>query len=598
MININAGSPARYSAIFFFLRGFKLLYGVILVLTLATAVLESVSVAAFFPLFSSVLGTTEENMGGVLGFITSIGDLLPFSDPIVSAAVLLILVFLVRTLLTLAREALVAYAAAKALYRAKKQIMERYAGAHYQFFLDSRQGTLIYSSVSAPSAVGNLLYQGPQLVAHVLKALSITIIMGLIFWEGAVGLVILGAVFYAVIHYLSKRISYELGRRRTQSSAEQAVITNEFLSGIRQILTLGATRSWTERFDLENRIYSEIYAKDRVWVATPRPLMELSAVTLMLGFLLALRLLSPSSFVDAFPTLGVFAVALVQLLPSVTTVGRIRMGLMGALPDMELAYRSITETPLRRSDGHEELDSFEKVIAFENVSFAYKERQLLLDGATMTFDKGKVTAIVGPSGAGKTTIVNLILGLFEPSKGRITIDGVPLEELKQDTWLSKIGFVSQEPFTYHSSVADNIRFGRNGHSMESVIEASKTANAHGFISELPEGYDTIAGERGMKLSGGQQQRVNIARAVLDSPEILIFDEATSSLDTISEKMVQEAIDRVSGDRTVIIVAHRLSTVRRADKIIVIDDGRVMEQGSHEELLSKDGHYSRLVASGR
>jgi ABC-type multidrug transport system fused ATPase/permease subunit len=176
------------------------------------------------------------------------------------------------------------------------------------------------------------------------------------------------------------------------------------------------------------------------------------------------------------------------------------------------------------------------------------------------------------------------------------IDGVPLQEVKLESWLDKIGFVSQDPFIYHATVADNIIFGRNGHSMHRVVEAAKIANAHGFISELPEGYETVVGERGMKLSGGQQQRVAIARALLDDPEILILDEATSSLDSISEKLVQEAIENASRDRTVLIIAHRLSTVRYADKIIVLDAGRVVEEGSHQELIGRQGHYARLVTS--
>jgi len=252
----------------------------------------------------------------------------------------------------------------------------------------------------------------------------------------------------------------------------------------------------------------------------------------------------------------------------------------------------------RRHEGDREMDSFQESIAFKAVSFAYPNREPLFKDVSLEFEKGKVTAIVGASGSGKTTIVNLILGLFEPTRGSITIDGMSLKEFKQESWLGKIGFVSQEPFTFHSTIADNIRFGRNGHSTESLVEAAKIANAHGFISELPQGYDTEVGERGMKLSGGQQQRLAIARAVLAGPEILVFDEATSSLDSISEKLVQEAIDKVSSNRTAIIIAHRLSTVRNADKIIVLAGGEMVEEGTHQELLSKNGHYARLAASGR
>jgi len=324
--------------------------------------------------------------------------------------------------------------------------------------------------------------------------------------------------------------------------------------------------------------------------------VEFVGQALLLGLLLALRLMSPQGFGTALPKVGVFAMALVQLLPAVTNLGRMRMELLGAVPEAESVYHELTGPMPRRKDGTEALTSFEKSIDLENVSYGYEDRQILFDDLNLTIEKGKVTAIVGPSGVGKTTLINLILGLYEATGGRILIDGVSLQEFKVDTWLSRIGFVSQDPFIYHATVADNIIFGRNGHSMHRVVEAAKIANAHGFISELPEGYETVVGERGMKLSGGQQQRVAIARALLDDPEILILDEATSSLDSISEKLVQEAIENASRDRTVLIIAHRLSTVRYADKIIVLDAGRVVEEGSHQELIGRQGHYARLVTS--
>jgi ABC-type multidrug transport system fused ATPase/permease subunit len=333
-----------------------------------------------------------------------------------------------------------------------------------------------------------------------------------------------------------------------------------------------------------------------VWLAVPKSLMEFSAVALLLGLLLGLRLMSPESFSGALPKAGVFAMALVQLLPALTNFGRMRMEVLGAAAEAESVYHSLTGPMPRRRDGTKVLRSFERAIVFENVSFGYEEREILFEGLNLVIEKGRVTAIVGPSGVGKTTLINLILGLYGPSAGRILIDGVPLQEVKLETWLDKIGFVSQDPFIYHATVADNIVFGRNGHSMQRVVEAAKIANADGFITEFPEGYETVVGERGMKLSGGQQQRIAIARAILDDPEILILDEATSSLDSISEKLVQEAIENASKDRTVLIIAHRLSTVRYADKIIVLDAGRVVEEGSHQELIGRQGHYARLVTS--
>ena len=584
--------------LFYFLKQYKLIYAGILVLTLCASVLESLSLVAFLPVFSAILEDPGTEQGGIVAPITRIVGLMPFSDLIVSACVLLIGIFFLKTAFTLIREALTAYACGKVLYNVKNEIMDKYAGAQYQFFLDTKQGSLIFNSITAPGNVATLLLKVPQMVAELLRILAIIVVLFFVSTYTTLAIVALGLVYYGAIHHISKKVSYTLGKGRADAATQQTVIANEFLNGIRQIIAFRTAKGWLRRFERENRIFSELYAKGLVWITMPRSLMEFTTVVLMLGLLLILWLFSADTFTAALPKLGIFAIALVRLLPSVTSFGRIRMEMMGSLPQAELAYQSITASIPRRNDGTRDLDSFKKAIIFEDVSFTYQGRDTLLKRVNLAFEKGKVTAIVGPSGAGKTTIINLILGLFEPTNGRITVDGVHMGDYKQDAWLSKIGFVSQEAFIYHSTIAKNISFGRNGHSMDSIVKAATIANAQGFISELPQGYDTLVGERGMKLSGGQQQRIAIARAVLDEPELLIFDEATSSLDTVSERLVQEAIDNVSKNRTVIIIAHRLSTISYADKIIVLDNGLVSEEGTHHELLRNQGHYSRLVASSR
>ncbi len=583
------------STLYYFMKPYTLIYGAVLFVTLVASVFESLSLAAFFPVFTNILDETQE-VGGFLGAINNLSELMPFSDPIVAASVLLICLFVLKTIFTLLREVLIAYASGKVLYDVKNRVMDRYSSAHYQYFLDTKQGTLIYNSQVAPHKVALLLLKGPQTVAHLLRVIALVVVLLFVSLYATLALAGVGILYFGAIHYLSKKVSYNLGKGRVEAGAEQNVIANEFITGIRQIVTFGTASRWLDRFRGQNRKFSTLYAKDQIWLAVPKNIMEMTAIVLMLGTILVLRSFNTDTFNQALPRLGVFAMALVQLLPSVTAVGRQRMEMVGALPDAELVKRTLIEPVLRRDDGQRNLESLQKAISFENVTFAYKGREPLLEGVNLTFEKGKVTAIVGPSGAGKTTLVNLILGLFEPTGGSINVDGIPVGEYKAESWLSKIGFVSQDSFIYHSTVAENIDFGRNGHSTESIVNAAEIANAHGFISELPQGYNTIVGDRGMKLSGGQQQRIAIARAVLDQPEILIFDEATSSLDSVSEKLVQEAIDNVSKEWTVIIIAHRLSTVRGADKIIVLNEGRVIEEGSHTELLERDGHYSRLVAS--
>ena len=217
----------------------------------------------------------------------------------------------------------------------------------------------------------------------------------------------------------------------------------------------------------------------------------------------------------------------------------------------------------------------------------------LLKGITFSIKKREVTAIVGPSGAGKSTIVNLLLRLYEVNKGRIAIDRVDLREMTAESYLSKIGYVSQETFIFNGTIGDNIRFGLDHVSPEEIIEAAKVANAHEFILSSEKKYETVVGDAGIKLSGGQRQRIAIARAMLRKPEIIILDEATSSLDNISERAVQEAIYKISQHTTVLIIAHRLSTIQKADKIIVLDQGRIVEDGTHGELLQKGKAYFQM-----
>jgi ABC-type multidrug transport system fused ATPase/permease subunit len=598
-MKVSSDSSPRYSALLYLLSRYKLAYGLILLVVLAVAAMETLSVAAFFPLFSSVLTDSPNEKGGILGIIVAVGKLLPILNPTAAAAVILVVMFVMKSLLSWLQDVLMTRKATEVQYRVKKQMIERYASAHYQYHLDSQQGTMIYNLLTASLSVQGILITGVNIVAALVKMLALAALLVSMLPAAALAMGVLSAMYFWGIHYLSQRVSYRLGARSARAEVEQTVIANEFLSGFRQIITCRAARRWLERFDQQNSTYRDLVRKEQIWSATPRHVIEVSALALMLGLIMLFRVSNPDIFVsEGLPILGVFGVALVRLLPGLTALHRQWSSVMGGLPNLERVHQLLTGPIAMRKDGSRTLESFEKALSFEDVSFAYNEREPLFNGLNLTFEKGKVTAIVGPSGAGKTSIVNLILGLFEPTQGRITIDGVPLQEFRQESWLEKIGFVSQDLFMYHASIADNIRLDRNGHPFEATSNAAKIANAHGFISALPQGYDTVVGDRGMTLSGGQQQRLAIARAMLETPEILIFDEATSSLDTISEKQVQDAIDQVATDRTVIIIAHRLSTIRHADQIVVIDNGQVIEAGSHQELLTSNGHYSRLVAAQR
>lgn len=233
-------------------------------------------------------------------------------------------------------------------------------------------------------------------------------------------------------------------------------------------------------------------------------------------------------------------------------------------------------------------------IEFDQVSFYYEKGQDILQNFSLVLPKGKTVALVGQSGSGKTTIANLLARFYDPTQGEIRIDSVPLKELHLEDYRQLIGMVTQESVLFNDSVYNNILMGKPSASESEVIEAAKIANAHTFITQFTEGYQTNIGDDGSKLSGGQRQRISIARAVLKNPPIMILDEATSALDTESERMVQDALEKMMENRTSLIIAHRLSTIQKADHIVVMDRGTIVEEGTHSELLSLRGIYYKLV----
>ena len=464
------------------------------------------------------------------------------------------------------------------------------------FFARTKVGQIISRVISDTAQVKNVIttlvtqsFQSAALVlAYVAVLLSTSLPLTLM-------ALVVAPLVIGALQPLLKRLRRGY-RRLGDDYGEMTSVLQEAVSGVRLVKAFRAEPYEEKRFLDASGRYSEGLMRITRVAFLSQPITEFLGTLVAVAILwIGARMVLVGGTLQS-AQLITFLVIVMRLLQPMKQLSQIPTTAQQALAASDRLFEVLdAPTELMTDHGTRRIDGFHDMVAFDSVSFAYETEPVLLD-IDFSARKGEVIALVGPSGAGKSTLVDLIPRFFEPTSGRILIDGIDTREIQLASLRSLTGIVSQDTVLFNDTVRNNIAYGAADRFTDAQIAAAaRAANAHGFVSELPKGYDTILGERGTRLSGGQRQRIAIARALLIDPPILILDEATSALDTESERLVQEAIDRLLAGRTVFVIAHRLSTVIHADQILVLDRGRIVERGSHQELLARRGPYYRLYS---
>ena len=576
--------------VWFFFKPYKYRALVIMVLSLLGGLLEAATVAAIYPILNAAFSSGAQQSNIILTIFHRLADALPISDTFISYCVMFMGTAVLSFVIKLLNVNLRIRLGAAIVAHHQSEIFERYLKADYQYFIDHKQGELLYNATNAPQQLPLLIFGVTEFFSQMILSLSVILLLFSLSWAGALAVLVLAVGYQWFSRGVGRRIAYRSSLEEQRASRETDVILNETITGIKQVKVYTSGDQWLGQFRAAVSRRWHYYARRNIWGQTPALLLFLVLYLGIGTIVLVIKLTNSSNFMTLIPVFGAFAFALFRLVPFISTVGSWIQIVLGALPDTEVVKELQERPPGRIKDGTREMEPFRDEIRFENVSYSHKTRARTIDGISMAFKRGQTTAIVGRSGSGKTTLINLMLRLFDVDEGAITVDGVDVRDLKLVTWLRRIGYVSQDTFIMNDTVRNNLTFWSDQYSDEDIVEATRTVDAHDFITQLPQGYDTVVGDKGTRLSGGQAQRIALARAMVRDPEILIFDEATNNLDTISETAVQRAIEKISGNRTVITIAHRLSTVVNADNIIVLEDGTVAEQGTHAELLERRGVY--------